>query len=245
MKKIKSAILFFTVLCFLSVGCDQASSQNKNTTNDCGKKATSKNVKSYEDLETVGELTNDKYGLTLQIVANNNEFSKGFEISFNKNGTRRCLLYKTAYFDMGLADNLSVIISPDREFITLPCGEETSGYCIYKMAEIARYFNDEQNFKEGKTGGNYCGGGADTFKTLFEPTDKIEVFSSENEEGVLHEFGGWKSDRRFAFTVKTDGADVRRDFLYDISEKKIYGTETEKSGAAKNNAGVIKILRMP
>lgn len=245
MRKINLHNVFLIAALLLVVGCDKASSQSPNAdankTKDCGAARTAAPIKNYADYEPVGERTNEKYDLNFQITALNNDNWKGFDVAIGKPSTKRCLLYKIAYFDEGLANETPEIFSSDREFTALPCGAENEGYCIYKTAKVAEYFGNASNFRAGKSGGNYCGGGMDTFKTPIEAVDSIKIVDEKGEETLLHKLVGWKGGTVFVFQAKTEQEGQQwREFSYDVAEKKIYGS-TEKFGAAKNKQGTVKI----
>jgi hypothetical protein len=247
--KLSSCVVVLIFVWLFSNGCGQTLSQSATSKKKDDQSSAKKNdptQKNYDDLEYIGERKIAKYGLEIKITARNDEYNKGFDFSFRKTQTPRCLLYRTSYFDGGLTDKSTSFISPDEEFITLPCGEEMSGYCIWKTSKIAEYFNNEGNFKEGKTGGDYCGDSMDTFKTPLEPpTDKIGIFDSKGEENSLHKFGGWKSDKTFKFSTKDQNSVDWQDYLYDINEKKIYGKNPNSSTAAKNSQGNVNITCKP
>lgn len=244
-KETNFQIVFLVAALLLSIGCNRAASQSQpagNKSKDCGAAKTRATAKDFGDYEYVGERTNEKYNFSFQVTALNNENWKGFDVSVRKMPTKRCLLYKTAYFDEGLADKAVDIFSPDKEFLALPCGDDTSGYCIYKMAKIAEYFNDAGNFSQGKGGGNYCSDGSDTFKNLIEKSDSIEIVDAEGNETYAHKFIGWKTNAIVAFQIRAEDSDDWHEFSYDVKEKKIYGAP-EKFGAAKNERGTIKNSR--
>lgn len=243
MKKIKIHVVFLVAFLLLSIGCDHAASQsqsNAGKTKTCGAAKTPASAKDFTDYEFVGERTNEKYDFNFQITALNNENWKGFNVAVRKNQTKRCLLYKTAYFDEGLFDKTVNIFSPDKEFLALPCGDETNGYCIYKMAKIAEYFNSPDNFSEGKSGGDYCVSGSDTFKNLIETIDAVKIINDEGDEIYEHKFSGWKTNTIVAFQIKAADSNDWHEFSYDVAEKRI-DNSPEKFGTAKNKQGTIKI----
>jgi len=237
-------ISFVVLLCFLTIGCDQATSQSRNIskkTTNCSRKRAKNAPKTYDDFEIVGETKNTKYSFNLIVTARNDEFNKGFDISFWKSGEKKCLLYKTSSFDPGINSKNFKFFSPDEELVVLPCGADSPGYCIYDMKKVAEYFNDRDNFREGKTSGNYCEGGMDTFKTPIEISDSVGVFNLKDEEFFPQKFGGWKSDTEFVFHVQTDSSNNWQEFIYNAKAREIYGEKLADSAIVKNADGKIDI----